>query len=410
MKIYPFNIGDARSALDAVVEKVCKEISALDNQYVLKASPAELEQHFVDKATIQPLVLHIENQQIENHESTTVDVTHDFRRAVFPGRRAIVPGTKIDISIPFDGDEQLWKFRPSTFSMCGYPEIEIRGNSIIVSYSAPDDSLKSTELRNAIDRDTSGLQQALSYLKNDVEDHNSRAAASVQVALSRKRALAQTAVEAVHALGIPIKRRDVPPTYVIPATRKKLPIRRPEVAASPYEPEPILDETEYNHILAITQSMSLMFERSPAAFARSDEETIRNHFLLQLNGHYDGGATGETFNSSGKTDILIRSQNRNVFIAECKFWNGSKSFDGAVSQLLGYLSWRDVKCALLIFNKKKGTSAVRKKMHELMIQRVEFRKILFNHAEGDSRYIFVKEADPGKEIIITTQLFDLPLE
>ncbi len=30
--------------------------------------------------------------------------------------------------------------------------------------------------------------------------------------------------------------------------------------------------------------------------------------------------TYETFNMSGKTDILLREGERNVFIAECKFW------------------------------------------------------------------------------------------
>ena len=36
-----------------------------------------------------------------------------------------------------------------------------------------------------------------------------------------------------------------------------------------------------------------------------DEEALRSHFLVQLNGHYEGQATGETFNYEGKTDILI---------------------------------------------------------------------------------------------------------
>ena len=94
--------------------------------------------------------------------------------------------------------------------------------------------------------------------------------------------------------------------------------------------------------------MSLVIERNPSSFASLDEEAIRDHFLIQLNGHYEGGATGETFNASGKTDILIREGNKNVFIAECKFWRGPKIFADAVNQLLGYLTWRDSKCALLI--------------------------------------------------------------
>jgi hypothetical protein len=45
------------------------------------------------------------------------------------------------------------------------------------------------------------------------------------------------------------------------------------------------------------------------------EEDLRSHFLVQLNGVFQGQATGETFNFQGKTDILIRVEGRNVFMA-----------------------------------------------------------------------------------------------
>jgi hypothetical protein len=154
--------------------------------------------------------------------------------------------------------------------------------------------------------------------------------------------------------------------------------------------------------------MSLVIERNPASFASLDEESIRDHFLLQLNGHYEGGATGETFNASGKTDILIREDNKNVFIAECKFWRGQKVFVEAVGQLLGYLTWRDSKCALMIFNRTKDSNAVRERMHEAMESLPEHRKTVFHQADGNSRYILIKESEPGKEIIVTTQLYDIP--
>jgi hypothetical protein len=149
-------------------------------------------------------------------------------------------------------------------------------------------------------------------------------------------------------------------------------------------------------------------ERDPKAFASLDEPGIRTHFLLQLNGHYEGMATGETFNAAGKTDILIRVQDRNVFVAECKFWKGPKSFNEAVTQILGYLSWRDSKCALLVFNQTQDSSAVRDRMHEVMVARPEYRKTLVDPRQGDARYVFVKEADPGREIHICTMLFDVP--
>ena len=133
---------------------------------------------------------------------------------------------------------------------------------------------------------------------------------------------------------------------------------------------------------------------------------VDNPYTL-INGHYEGSATGETFNASGKTDILIRAENKNVFIAECKFWKGPKSFDDAITQLLGYLSWRDTKTALLVFNKTKNSTEVRKKMHAAIESRSEHRKTVSHEEEGDSRYVFAKP-DEDTELIITTQVYDVP--
>ena len=76
---------------------------------------------------------------------------------------------------------------------------------------------------------------------------------------------------------------------------------------------------DYEHILSVISNMVAVMERSPRAFKDMGEEDLRTHFLVHLNGHYEGQATGETFNYEGKTDILIRAGGRNIFIAECKF-------------------------------------------------------------------------------------------
>ena len=75
---------------------------------------------------------------------------------------------------------------------------------------------------------------------------------------------------------------------------------------------------------------------------------------MQLNGQYHGAATGETFNCKGKTDILIRHQDKNIFVAECKFWEGYEALIKTTNQLLSYTTWRDTKTALIIFSRRIG--------------------------------------------------------
>jgi hypothetical protein len=405
----PFRDGDTFTTFRNLIDSVTTEINSLDNEYVLKASQTELEEHFIEKVLIEALVLHSDKQYIKNRSGTQIDVSHDFGRAVFPGERAVVRGTRIDIAIPFEGNPELWKIQASTSSSGGYPDIEIRNNEVLFSISFPDDSAESDRIRSDIERNIKSLEDAVGYLKSDVINHNKSAPEKIKQVLARKRTLAQSTTGAIAALGIPVKRVDAEPTFTIPTKRRTRPAKRPVVETGEYKPEPILEETEYQHILGILRSMSLVIERNPSSFASLDEESIRDHFLLQLNGHYEGGATGETFNASGKTDILIREENKNVFIAECKFWHGQKAFCDAVNQMLSYLTWRDSKCALLIFNRTKDSNAIRQKMHEAMEALPEHRNTVSYQPDGESRYILIKEDEPGKEIIVTTQLYDIPV-
>lgn len=407
MRIQPFRDGDTFTTFHNLIDKVTQEIQSLDNEYILKASQTELEDYYIDKVTIRPLVLHTEQYYIENQTGTQIDVSHDFRRAVFQGERATVQGTHLDIAIPYEGDPMLWGIRPSTYGLSGYPEIEVRDDTIVFSIQFPDDSADPDRLKSEIARQVNSLAGAVQNLNRDVENHDKSAPQTVKSAIQRKRQFAESTTGAIAALGIPMKRRDKPLTFTVPTRRRESPVKRAKVPTEKYEPEPVLEEAEYQHILDVMRSMSLVIERNPAAFTSLDEEAIRTNFLLQLNGHYEGSATGETFNAAGKTDILIRVENRNVFIAECKFWRGQKAFNEAADQLLSYLSWRDTKCALLVFNKTKDSSAVRKKMHAVMEARPEHRRTVSFDPNGDARYIFVKESDPGHEIIITTQLYDI---
>jgi len=404
----PFRDGDTFATFRALLECTLREIDALENEYVLKASPTELEEYYVSKVTLTPLSLDANNHYIEGQKGTRIDVSHHFDGVVFPGERAIVKGTTLHIAIPYAGDQNLWRIRPSTFSLSGYPELEIRDEVVVFACTFPDDSANPERLKAEIQSNIKALSDAVANLRRDVDSHNQSAPQAVRSAIAQKRTKAQSAVGAVAALGIPIKQRSQPLTFTVPTKRRQSPATRPPVATEKFTPEPVLDQKEYEHILGVLRSMSFVIERNPGAFASLDEEAIRTHFLLQLNGHYEGTATGETFNAAGKTDILIRADNRNIFIAECKFWHGPKSFSDAIDQLLRYLSWRDSKCALLIFNQTKDSSAVRQKMHEVMTSRPEHRKTLTHDAAGDSRYIFVKATDPGREIQICTMLFDVP--
>jgi hypothetical protein len=114
--------------------------------------------------------------------------------------------------------------------------------------------------------------------------------------------------------------------------------------AGGFTPEPALAQSDYEEILDIMKNMTRVMELSPHAFLEMDEEALRSHFLVQLNGAYEGDATGETFNFQGKTDILIRKDGKNVFVAECKFWKGEKAFLDRPALVISKLEGHEVRC------------------------------------------------------------------
>src|SRR5262249_38077116 len=74
----------------------------------------------------------------------------------------------------------------------------------------------------------------------------------------------------------------------------------------------------------------------------------------------------------GHTDILIKHEGRNLFIGECKFWNGPARFIDAINQLFGYAGWRDTKLALIVFVQAKGMGDVIQKGRETLAAHPQF--------------------------------------
>jgi hypothetical protein len=135
---------------------------------------------------------------------------------------------------------------------------------------------------------------------------------------------------------------------------------------------------------------------------------MKNTCVISFNGQFEGRATGETFNLNGKTDILLREGNRNVFIAECKFWKGPKKFSETIDQLLGYTAWRDTKTAILVFNRGIETSTVLRGIAETAIAHPNYKRSLQWPHESGFRYIFHHSGDTNREFILSVLVFHVP--
>lgn len=179
-------------------------------------------------------------------------------------------------------------------------------------------------------------------------------------------------------------------------------------AAGGAKAEPTMQDSDYEAILQTISHMGDFAERHPASFEAADEALIRDHILMQLNGQYEGNATGETFNAGGRTDILVRIDGGNVFIAECKFWNGPEGLTRAIEQLMGYLSWRDTKCALVIFVRDTQMSTVLAKLPEVLRRHALFKRERTVSEETWFRAELHHPGDCNREAVLTIVTFRVP--
>lgn len=122
------------------------------------------------------------------------------------------------------------------------------------------------------------------------------------------------------ALGFPLKKRTDAPAPV-PLKRKAVGVQRSatQPARQPYKDEWALTDAQYEDAIQVITSAMLSMERTPSVVVGKDEEELRDYILVMLNGTFQGTATGETFVRNGKADILVRVEDRHVFVGECKW-------------------------------------------------------------------------------------------
>jgi hypothetical protein len=313
----------------------------------------------------------------------------------------------VTIVVPFSGDEALFRCRPNQFTF-SQPRAVIASDTMSLVYTA--ETINAEAMKIRIESDLTEIELWLGWQRAQTSPFNQELPpfAEAQVRARRDRLLA--AEGAMASIGLPVRRKGDPPTtFVVPDVKRRPKIRVPQPQPKEaFAPEPTLDTDTYDEILRIIGDMALVMEQSPHAFADLDEESLRFQFLVPLNGHFEGSASGETFNYDGKTDILIKSAGRVVFVAECKFWTGPRALAKTIDQIRGYLSWRDTKAAILLFVHNRDFSAVVDQIVPTLEGHPGWKKTVGKMGETAFRFVFGHRDDSNREITLSVLLFPVP--
>lgn len=387
-------------------QQMAADIEKVDADRLLNTPVEDLAAYFAEKYKITVPTLDIDSLVVDQREKQ-IDVSRDPMRMIMDrGRPFYVTGTEIEVEVPFTGEAEAFKIQPNPYTLSP-PRASIRGS--VLTFSVVGTNLDATQVRAEIDRTIADIQSYLSNLRGNMATLNDQLLGEARAAIETRRAKLLASRNMVASLGFKMKEREnALKTFIAPEVRRRIAPVMPPASSAPFKPEPQLASSDYEHILGVMQAMTQVMELSPSAFHNIDEEGLRSHFLVQLNGHYQGQATGETFNYEGKTDILIRSEGRNIFIAECKFWSGPKKLLETIDQLLGYSSWRDTKTAIVLLNRNRDFSKVLDAIPGCVRSHPKYKKELQGSTETAFRYVFTNRDDAGRELFLTVLAFDVP--
>ena len=397
---------ELRNYLEVKIDRVLSSIGSEKDDYILNVNESDYISFKVSEAEVEEIVIYDDKLYASSSERM---IPAEYFSRLFN----VSPGNSykkdvIKFHIPFSGNKDLLSCIPSSRIMWSM-DIEVNEDEFcfeVINFSDDVDSI----VREKDSNISSILKQCIN-VNTQVAQYNASLQGRVNSAFNARkiRILAKTGVLA--SLGVPIKKSTSTSDTFAVATmkkRKKVSISKPNVNEVGYKPEPCLDNSVYQDILQIVHDTGKEFERLPSVYVGKEEEHLRDHMLMMLEPNFEGSATGETFNKSGKTDILLRYDGNNVFIGECKFWKGQKSFLGTISQLLGYLTWRDSKAAVIMFVSNKEFSPVLKSAKDSVSNHENFLSFVNEQDETWFNCEFHLNGDRNRVIKIAIMLYHLP--
>jgi hypothetical protein len=394
--------------LDGRKRDAIRDVDSLTGEYLLGTNPEDLCDYYIERFGLTTPELKLDEVVYDQRE-VDVDVSQDFNRGIYDRSAPFyIKGTAITFVVPFFGDSVLFRYSPHIFSSIA-PHGDVEGNELHIEFKTTDQD--GEQVQRQFDQSIKETQSVLETVRENVSRFNETFIQEVRHRLADRREKLLKDQGMAASIRYPMRKREGGrASYSVPVVRKKLPIQLPPASNQPFKPEPELEMKGYEEILCTISNMAVAIERSPKTFVGIKEEGLRTFLLVSLNGQYEGAATGETFNGNGKTDILIRVENRNIFIAECKFWSGPEGLIATIDQLLGYTSWRDTKAAILLFNRNKNLSAVLQKIPDTISGHPNFKRHRHYPSETGFRFVLAQQNDPSREIMTTLLVFDIPVE
>lgn len=387
--------------IKAYRQKLQKDIDLLE--ITDTSNLEEIVERFVIKATIQPIEIK-EPKPSEPRETNRSQQNmwgESYNQKVF----------EIHVTIPFTGNHELFHCKPSTSTVV-YLDKRFNVNTSSVSGTIVLTDLDPNTFKSEVGKVLGTLNSNLPRVHAEIKPWNDGLENYIRQLLEKRKGLVSKKHDFMEQIGLKVNPSS--DEYIIPSPVTKRKIPKPVSTSSKSakkELVPILQDKVYSDIKEVLYNVGDAIERKPSLYQGKYEEDLRDIFLLFLETRYESTTgVGEAFNKKGKTDILLKysKDGSNLFVAECKFWKGQKKFMEAIDQLLGYLTHRDSKTALMVFIDQKEPSSVIQTAKTEIKKHPQFKRHLSDSHETSLTYELTLPDDSKKTIKMEVIFFHFP--
>lgn len=354
-------------------DQLYKEIRKQPEDFILNVDETEYSTHLLKKYECTPITIHFNKGSMDLTDNTYY--------------------------LPFEGNKELLKFRPDHYSFT--TTVFIKDNCVCFNIPYTNERIK-----NYIEEQEKKINKQYKNLEKEINDYNSLLPAKISNIFKEYKNEIITRRNELESLGIPL-RNNKSQTYTVPIFKKNKPPSF-QFNANENKLEPTVSQEDYDKILEIIYNKGREFERLSSTYTNKKEEELRDEIVSTISPILNESVTAESYNKRGKTDILIRHKNTNIFIAECKFWRGIKSYCNAINQLLSYLTWRDTKTAIILFVDNKDITQVIKNIKTQTPNHKNYINKYDSPAKSWFNYTFHLNGDENCEITLAVLIFHIP--
>ena len=402
----PFRDTELRMVLAGHNKRILDKIDGITNDEILANDIEILADNLYQEFYIEPVIIGDENLLKRTIKQDKITIYADFLyRDIYGSDTIEVDGIVFKFYFPYTGDKSLFKCHASTFSLSGYPEIELGNEEIVFTInktlSEMDIPNSKETVFNGLKHNIDSIKSGISYCNSDVNNYNSSLKSSIIRILEEKRKKVESFYAIASMFEVPVTRNEFSATHVS-VKRKITPISHIYNKQDYY----CITDKDYEDILDAIKHTASTYERTPSSYKGMHEEDLRNTLLATLNAMYQGGVMGEAFRNKGKTDISIERENRAAFVAECKMWTGLKGITDAICQLDSYLTWRDCKTALIYFVRRKDFIKI-VQTAKTTIESLENVRQVYEVDKNELKCVITSNSNPGQLIQMRVFLFNL---